>query len=337
MGTGPWRVDSCNQNGGAELSAFDGYWGGRPQIRRISTKYFLNETSAALAFRTGEIDLMPGVVNARSFEATSGATLGRDPDCAFGSLYLQSGVGPTSDVHVRRAIAYAIKPEDLIAARGGFAKPHYLIFPAALLYTFATKKDVDAMIKRLPQYRYNLAKAREELSKSAYPNGFKTEIVDGNPTEVRQAVIAMLKPLGIEAALTTDPTAARRLGPPNQRPNWMDNQPCLGPDPDFFSFFFEVKTDGTAGLFNWGNYVHRDVWELTQAAAAAPRTKRLALYEKLFKRVMTDLPYIPIWQQEAPFAISDRLTWPISKAASTNGWRGFGWQSYPFPLDIKPK
>jgi peptide/nickel transport system substrate-binding protein len=334
MGTGPWKVESYDPTRGAELVANDSYWGGRPQIRRISIKPFLSMTSEALAFRAGEIDVGLGVTDGRSWEATTGTKLERTTRCmGTGSrLQLQSGAGPTSDVHVRRAIAYALNHDDLITAAGGFAKPYYSIITPETFYTLAPKKDVDAMLKRLPQYRYSLAKARQEMAQSAYPNGFKMElgIWPGNvPVAVSQALGPMLKPIGIDVQLTTGGNFfAELVGPPNGRPNYFDNAACNNPDPGRLNFLYDMKKDGTAQRFNFGNYTNSALPGLVEGTQTAPRAKRLAAFEKLYTRVMNDVPYIPIWKPEQPFAISNRFTWPT-----------YDFLSYarPWALEIKPK
>ncbi|WP_435173991.1 ABC transporter substrate-binding protein [Gordonia hongkongensis] len=55
--TGPFRVISFDPNTGIEFAASQNYWGGPVDIDTLSVKYFKNDTSAALAFRTGEIDV----------------------------------------------------------------------------------------------------------------------------------------------------------------------------------------------------------------------------------------------------------------------------------------
>jgi peptide/nickel transport system substrate-binding protein len=333
MGTGPYKVDSYDTTRGAELSANDSYWGGRPQIRGISIKPFLGESSMAIAFRAGELDLATGIRDGRAFEATSGKKVERRASCENAQLTLQSGAGPTSDVHVRRAIAYAINYKQLIAARGGFAVPMYSFLTNQHLYLLGSKKEVDAALKRMPQYRYNLAKARAELAKSAYPNGFKTKfwVSKGYPVAPYQALVPMLKAIGIDVTLTTGGDFVPRIygGVPSKRMNTiLENDVCNSPDPAYYSFEWEQTKDGKAGFYNSANYASREVAALSAAADAAPPGNRLPGYEKLFTKLMTDLPYIPLFQAQSIFAISNRFTWP-----TYNG----GWGTHPWAQEIKPK
>jgi ABC-type transport system substrate-binding protein len=101
MGTGPWEVDSFDPTSGAELSANPGWWGGTVPVQHITFKFFSNETSLALAFRAGEIDLDPEVDNPRTFAATSGAKLLTTPSCAGAIFSMDTRVSPWNDIHVR--------------------------------------------------------------------------------------------------------------------------------------------------------------------------------------------------------------------------------------------
>lgn len=331
MGTGPWKIDSFDPTRPVELTAFDGYWGGRPQIRHIQYRYFLNQQSMALAFRAGEIDVALGVTDGRSWEATTGKSLQRGKSCLYSTLILHASDGPFSDVHVRRAVAYSINANDVIAARGGFARPLYSLVARERVYAVAPPKEVDAMLARLPQYHYNLAKARAEMAQSAYPNGFKTEfwVYPGNaPLAAVESLIPMLKAIGIDLSLKSGGDFfGALLGPANKRPSFFAEGSCNSPDPAFFAFIYEVKKDGTAGQFNYANYLSPGLRELAAATDSAPRSKRLAAFEKLYRKIMLDVPYVPIYHPDPVLAISDRFQWP---QFGIGGHRVFA-------LEIKPR
>ena len=108
MGTGPWEVDSLDPTTGAELTANPHWWGGEVRVQHISFTFFSNETSEALAFRAGEIDLDPSVISPRSFASTSGAKLLTTPSCGIGFFIMNTKTPGWDDVHVRRAVAYAL-------------------------------------------------------------------------------------------------------------------------------------------------------------------------------------------------------------------------------------
>src|SRR5262249_11332070 len=159
MGTGPWKIDSYDPTTGGELSANPRWWGGKVPIQHISVKFFSDETSMALAFRAGDIDVcFPR--DGRAFASTSGAKITASvPQDAEGYFTMNTRIAPWSDVHVRRAVAYAINRADFVKAYGGFSTPVTTFIPPAGLLQIGTKSQVDRLVKSLPQYPYSLAKA----------------------------------------------------------------------------------------------------------------------------------------------------------------------------------
>jgi peptide/nickel transport system substrate-binding protein len=79
MGSGPWEIDSLDPTKGATLSANPHWWGGKVPFRRITYTSYSSETSVALAFRAGEVDFDPYLVDEQSFAGASGARIRGPP------------------------------------------------------------------------------------------------------------------------------------------------------------------------------------------------------------------------------------------------------------------
>jgi peptide/nickel transport system substrate-binding protein len=171
MGSGPWKVDSFDPTKGADLSANPDWWGGEAPIQHISLTLFASETSEALAFRAGEIDWAPQINSPRAFASASGAKLQSVPSCGNGFFGMNINDPGWNDVHVRRAVAYALNRTDIIAANGGYAQPIYTLTPPSLLSNVASQCQINGLLGSLPLYQYNLTKARQEMAESAYPHG----------------------------------------------------------------------------------------------------------------------------------------------------------------------
>ena len=199
MGTGPWKIDSLDPTQGWEMSANEHYWGGAVPIKRLSGKYFSDESSMALAFRAGEIDVaFP--LDAKAFEATSGSKVLSVPSADAGLLSMNTKVEPWDDVHVRRAVAYALDRTDIIAAAGGTATPLTTVIPPSLLVPLASEAEVDKLVKSLPKYDFSLDKARQEMAMSSYPDGFSSVLaIQSSNSEVGQVIVDELKKIGIKA------------------------------------------------------------------------------------------------------------------------------------------
>jgi peptide/nickel transport system substrate-binding protein len=122
MGTGPWKFESLDPTSGAELAANPHWWGGKVPIARISVKFFADENSEALAFRAGEVDVTPeSLANVPGFSAAAHVSVVSAPSNDELDFAMNTQAAPWNDVHVRRAVAYAINRSEIIRANGGGA------------------------------------------------------------------------------------------------------------------------------------------------------------------------------------------------------------------------
>jgi peptide/nickel transport system substrate-binding protein len=316
MGTGPWRVTSLDPTRGAELTANPNYWGGAVAIRRISIRFFANETSMALAMRGGEIDVAPQIEGPQGFGPASRSRLVSVPHCGTGFLSMNVGAAPFRDVRVRRAVALALNRSDLIRAKGGFASPNFTLIPKNQLRLLGSQKAVDRAVIRVPQYQFNLQRARQALAASSTPDGFEVSLdqpVFGDLVKVGEVVAAQLARIGIRVKVNAMPIAAwvaKITGPADQRPFTLTISGCNSPDPSWYASLLLGSRNLKAGSFNTANYAPAAVDTLiADAAKAQDPTRRLDLYRRLLARVGSDVPYVPVWVQNANLAISEGFQW----------------------------
>ena len=212
MGTGPWKFDSLDPTTGAELSANPHRRAGTSRSS-TSRSRSLKSDERGSAFRAGEIDLDQQVLSANSFASTSGAKLMTTPSCDNGFFSMSTQTAPWSDVHVRRAAAYALNRAAIITAAGGYASPIYTLIPLVQLRTIASATQVNSLLNSVPLYQYNVTKGKEEMAESAYPHGVTATMLgddSGTDSDVEQVIAAELQAVGIHVqfkVLPTGPTA----------------------------------------------------------------------------------------------------------------------------------
>ena len=333
MGTGPWEVDSFDPTKGADLSANPNWWGGKAPIQHISLTIFASETSEALAFRAGEIDWAPQINDPKAFASASGAKLQSVPSCGnafFGMNVTDPG---WSDVHVRRAVAYALNRTDIIAANGGYAQPIYTLTPPSLLSAVASPSQINALLSSVPLYSYNLAKAQQEMAQSAYPHGFTTTVLttnDGNSLNVSQVIAAELAKIGIRVQLksvTDDAWDAVETGPASKRMTSFSTGGCFNPDPSAYSDWLSSQNT-QVGSWNFSDYKPASVDDLMAAGLSATSpAQRFGVYTKLFQQLQTDEPYVGLFVSDAVMALSPKFAYP-----EFSGWI---W-NIDYALGIKP-
>jgi peptide/nickel transport system substrate-binding protein len=334
MGTGPWKLVSFDPTQGAEFVANSNYWGPKPQFRRISVKFFADENSEAIAFRSGALDVAPYVLDARAFAATSGKKVITKPSCEIGTFFMNNRAAPWNDIHVRRAAAYALNRQDIIKAIGGYATPLTTIIPPSQLEVLASRNQVSAMIKSLPQYPYSLAKAKQELAQSKYPNGVSADTITinyGSFSNVAQAVIGQLQKIGIKLNLKVVPLAEWYgiISDPNKRPAVFTTVSCITPDPSEYPNLIMGSNSIPAGKFNVANYANAQIDALQKAGVStADPAKRFAIYSQLLKRTATDSPFVPLFVNNVSAALSSKYTWPTFDVT---------WWQRVWALEIEPR
>ncbi len=316
MGTGPWEVDSLDPTIGAQLSANPHWWGGQVPIKHISVTEYSTETSLALAFRAGEVDLAPEITDAKTFAATSGANLLSTPSCQTGYLSMNTLTAPWNDVHVRRAAAYALNRSDIIAAEGGYATPLYTFIPPAALETVASQSQVSHLLGSLNLYPYNLTRARQEMAESAYPHGVSTTILAfpyGNDVNVAQVVAADLQKIGINAQIE-EPTfadaVANLTGPARQRATSIIPGGCINPDVSGYDFCLG-SSNAQPGEWNTAEYTPMEVnrW-LTEGTTTDNSAIRFEAFSDIVTQMSVDEPYVPLYLHEVSIALSNKFTYP---------------------------
>jgi peptide/nickel transport system substrate-binding protein len=318
MGTGPWEFTSFNGTTSAELKANPHYWGGPVKIKQVSVQFFSSETSEALAFRDGEINLAFPIDN-KAFASTAGTKLTTVPSYAVQGEFLMNTIQkPWNDVHVRLAVAYALNRTDLINAWGGYADPVYQFLTAGLLENIATPSQVSDALKSVPVYSYDLAKAKAEMAQSAYPHGVNATVSvegAGSYPNVSQAIAAELAPIGIHLKLdvmTVDQQNANLTS--GNRQGILATFTYSGSvsrDPGEAFDFQMGKTNISAGNWNTMNWAPTPVDNLiNQGFTTTDNAARLRIYGQIDTAYAQAAPFIPIFNEEATVALANGYTWP---------------------------
>ena len=157
MGTGAFEVDSWDPTTGIELSANPHWWGGTVPVQHVSVKCFANETSEALAFRAGDIDV--AFPAGAEFASTAGVKVAWVPSDYERYFAMNVNLAPWDNIYVRRAVAYALDRANLVKALGIPSLPVTTLIPPDQLGVLGSQAQVNALTSSLPSYPYSLAKA----------------------------------------------------------------------------------------------------------------------------------------------------------------------------------
>ncbi|MFB6784714.1 ABC transporter substrate-binding protein [Streptomyces sp. NPDC056352] len=335
IGTGPYVLKKLDSTAGADFVANPNYWGGKVEIPKVSMTAFADETSEALAFRAGQIDLV-FPANTSGFESMARTKLVTAPGTKQGMFTMNVDVAPWNDVNVRRAVAYALNREEIIKTAGGGATADYTIIPPTQLQSIASKSEVNDLVASLPTYDFDPAKAKKELARSAYPHGFSAtlETYDyGSFVITSQAIAGQLSKIGIKLKVKVDSPAEYNSTfskPHSEVPIMYTYFNNNTPDPGAMPQQALDSASAAIGRNNFSDYKNPVVDHLiNQGASADGPQKRFSVYAKLLKVVGRDVPVVPLYAGDNFVAISSSFKWPTFNAYSTD--------HTPYILEIKAK
>jgi peptide/nickel transport system substrate-binding protein len=316
MGTGPWEVTSLDPTRGAELTANPHWWGGTVPARQVSFKFFSTEASEELAFRAGQVDLDPFIIGPSSFASASNARIVAEPSCLDAFFSMNAQVPPWNDVHVRRAVAYALDRTDIIDANAGYAAPLYTMVPPQALQTVGSATQVNGLLGSLPLYPYNVAKAKTELAQSPYPHGFAGSLLEydyGSQVNVSEVIAAELAKIGIRLqvkVVTQNTWTGIETGPARLRQASFIQGGCSSPDVSGYDAYLG-SANLAQGLYNYADYAPPAVDKLLATGLATTSVpQRFAIYSQLLQRLASDEPYVPLFLFDYCVAVSNGFTIP---------------------------
>jgi peptide/nickel transport system substrate-binding protein len=282
VGTGPFKWDYWHKGSALKLVKNTYYWQkGLPYLNSVTWTDVPSDNTRQLQIKGGQaqIDQFPSWSTVGVLKQTPGVDMNLFNSTETNYLAFNENVKPFQDVHVRRAISYAINRDAIIkAVLFGNGKPANSLFPPQVPYY-----DPSA-----PGIQYNVADAKAQMAQSSVPKGFTTTILipAGNSDYATIATIVQseLKPLGIKVNVQTlDPNTANA----NFQSEKYDMSLTLWtmdiPDPDELATFGLDPNSGAKSFFtSYDNpTVVKDVHAAEQITTPSAR-------QALYNTVQTD-------------------------------------------------
>lgn len=306
VGTGPFKLESRNNDERTVLVANSDYWGDGPYVDSLTFRIVPDPATLRLLVTRGEVHIVTlGLSWIDMLDVQDMPGLGlyvqeSFPEIRIGPMNVQ--VPPFDNVLVRRAISHAVDYDTIIDG---------VMLGKARRLTSAIPNGTFGHDPTIVPYDYDPERAKELLAEAGYPDGFTFELAypsaDQERFEVSTIIQANLAAIGVTAELVG-------YDWPTLLEKWANGDYTLSvgkwaPTGDPHSRIFGLLgcgSFGTAG--NYGRYCNPAVDELAaQAVSTADREERAAYYAELQKIVMDDAPWLFLYQPMRGFPVVDQV------------------------------
>jgi ABC-type dipeptide transport system, periplasmic component len=302
MGSGPYKMVEWKKGIQTELEANDKYWRGNPPFKKVVFRAVPDVSTRIADLKTGKADLIREVPpdQASAIESDSNTKLLAGETERVGYLYINAEAGPTKDVRVRQAIAYAIDKQGLVdALLEGYGKPVNVVGAEPI---FGYTETVEG-------YPFDPEKAAQ-LIKEAGAEGATVEFLTSPsyPRALVEAIQQMVNEVGLNVTISSSDQATflkRRQGDAENAGGMAFGAwSCACQDAD--GIIFPLFRSGSI----WAKYKNEKYDALVdEARIILDEQKRKELYAQAYEILREDVPGLGLYQVYALYGVSKNLQW----------------------------
>ena len=311
VGTGPFTLKEWKSGESLVFTRNPNYfYEGLPFLDQITIQVGVAPDVALLRLEKGEIQLMgdppPGADWARiTADPAWKDRLEKQPQVSTIYIAINTTVKPFDNLKVRQAINHAIDKQHIIQLLNGRGTVANQILPP-LMPGYDTAYT---------GYDYNPGLAKSLLTEAGFPDGFETSIeciaVDPQP-KLCESFQQDLAKVGIKLTINTlaGPNVIDDAGNGKPPLTWSGGLGWIQDYPDPDDFYSPILGCGSnvPGGWNWPRYCNEAVDATSKTLLAmTDRTARLDAYKPMFKTLMDDAVWVPVFNGEYDVAHSAKL------------------------------
>jgi peptide/nickel transport system substrate-binding protein len=271
IGSGPYKPVEFVPGDHLTFEYTDTWWGETPEIKRVEFYFLEDHNTRMLAFKDKKIDftydISPDLED--QYKAIEGASVSFIADRSYQGLTFNPGIEPFDDVHVRRAIAYAIDNDSIVTGllKGHAQNATALPAPEQFASVYDARRATE-LLDGVTHYEYDVEKAKAELAQSKVKDGFGATLTymasDPDLGKVSLAIAENLKQIGIELEVKEIPLEQwlAEVGDGEQGVAWMSYTPTTG-EPGEITAWLLADT-------NPAGWTNEEAFRLTGEANSAP-------------------------------------------------------------------
>ena len=198
VGTGPWKFVSWDKGNSIQFEAFDGYFDAsrKAAIQNLEFVMIPEGSTRTMSLEAGDVDFVYSVASSDidRLRSDESVTVEQVVSVENFFLFLNTVTTAFEDENLRKAVAYAINREDIVAgALNGYGTPSY----SCVSMGYAESTDEGS-------YTYDVDKAKEYMAAwGGDPSTVTLDIICSNATKTAIATIMQnqLSAIGINVTI----------------------------------------------------------------------------------------------------------------------------------------
>lgn len=308
IGTGPWVLKTSQLNQYDVLVRNDRYWGDKPAIRQVTVKVIPDPMTRAVAFETGDIDLLYG--NEGLLPLDTFARFSHNPawrtqlsqPVETVMLALNSARAPTNELAVREALNYAVNKKSLIdnALYGTQQVADTLFAPSVPYANIGLKprhydpQQANAMLEKAGWVRPAGKAIRE---KNGQPLHIELSFIgtDALSKSMAEIIQADMRQVGVDVALVGEEESSIYARQRDGRFGMIFNR-TWGAPYDPHAFMSSMRVPSHADYQAQQGLADKQLIdkEIGQVLTTSDDAQRQALYRDILTRLHNDAVYLPV-------------------------------------------
>ena len=306
VGAGPFMIKAQERGVSIELEPFAKYYKpGLPKLKAIRAVAYADENLRVAALQAGDVDLIE-YVPWQSMEAIGkDAKLNLDAvDGPYMYLVFNATKPPFNDARVRKAIAHAIKRDEIVKAAffgRGSGLAHLPIPKASEFFNPELENG----------WNYDLALAKKLLAEAGHPNGFTCSLLStaqyGMHKDTAEVVQQNVAAIGIKAELNLPDWATRvSIGNRGQYDMAVMGDAADSNDPDGIAKAIDGSL--TPSYSRSAGLKTEKITALLKAGRAEfDTTKRKAIYKEMEALAIQEAPMVGLAWRSQGYAMQKRV------------------------------
>ena len=305
VGTGAFRMTEWTLGQRVVFEKNPDYWReGVPNLDKITFEVGQEPTVALLRLQRSEVDVLGDPIPPAQFLQVREDPQYKDWIIEGGQLHtgyvtMNVKTPPFDNVKVRQAVNHAINKERIVRIINGRAVPANQPLPPSM----------PGYAKDYQGYAYDPEKAKALLAEAGQGSGFTTELyaMNTDPTpRIAQAIQQDLAAIGITAEIKALAQAnVIEAGGNGSAPMiWSGGMAWIADFPDPSNFYGPILGCGGAvqGGWNWSWYCNEELDNQAAEADAmfdpAQKTEREEKWRGIFLKIMEDVPWAPVFNEQ---------------------------------------